>query len=238
MHAVILAAGEGSRMGSYNGDVPKAFMDLGGRTLYARQRTVLDDHVDDLTVVLGYAHGRVLDEVEAAAVVVVEDWDEFDNAESLRRALAGIDDDVLVLNGDVVVTEVVVRRLLDRHVAAPAGRNVVACIPGLQAEATAIRCDDHGLVTDYGTIRGHRHAGLGIVDRSTVDDAERFLRQHREEWYPVVYPEFETEAVAIPGDHHVEINRPGDVVAARRALPVVADAEADARAWPALPGRK
>ncbi len=228
MRAVILAAGEGSRMGVHTEDRPKAFMDLGGRTLYARQRAVLDDYVDRITVVLGYAAENVRDEVGPADTVVVEDWDDYDNAESLRRSLQVVDDDVLVLNGDVIVTEQALESLLDRYESAPAGRNAVACIRGHQEESTAIRCDDDGVVTDYGMIRGHQHAGLGVIDRSNVDDAAAFLADHREEWYPVVYPAFETEAVAIPRAHHVEINRPRDKVRAMRKLPMTTTNGVDA----------
>lgn len=209
-------------------EVPKAFMDLGGRTLYERQRAVFDDHVDDATVVLGYAAENVVDEVESADVVVVDDWDEYDNAESLRRALRRIDDDVLVLNGDVVVDESTVERLLGRFEASPDERNAVACIRGRQEGSTAIRCDDRGIVTDYGMIRGHRHAGLGVIDRAYVDPAERFLRRHREEWYPVIYPAFETEMVAIAETDHVEINRPHDKLEARRKFPRMSIGGADA----------
>jgi choline kinase len=224
---VILAAGEGSRMGSHTADVPKAFMDLGGHTLYGRQRSVIDGHVDGVTVVLGYAAERVIDTVGDVDTVVVEDWDECDNAESLRRALELVADDVLVLNGDVVVSEAALAALVDRHAAGLAGRNVGGCIPGFQEESTAIRCDDGGIVTDYGMISGHRHAGMGIVDEANVHAVERFLRSRREEWYPVLYPEFETEMVAIPAAQHVEINRPTDLLVAKQKLPLVSSDEAD-----------
>jgi len=228
MHGVILAAGEGSRMGPHTDDVPKPFMDLAGRTLYDRQRAVLDPVVEGVTVVLGYAAENVVDDVGDANVIVVENWQDCDNAESLRRALARTDDDVLVCNGDVLVTARVLDRLRERH-AEGSDRNVVGCIAGHQEGSTAIRVDDDddGLVTDYGMIRGHRHAGLGIVDRSTVDPAARFLRDHREEWYPVVYPAFETEMVTIPASQHVEINRPRDRIAAKQKLPLDSTGEAN-----------
>lgn len=228
MHAVILAAGEGSRMGFHTRDRPKAFMHLGDRTLYDRQRAVLDPYVDDVTIVLGYAAENVRDDVGAANVLVVEDWDEYDNAESLRRSLVALDDDVLVLNGDVIVTEQALSQLLATYWHTPPERNVVACITGYQEESTAIRCDDRGIVTEYGMIRGHRHAGVGVIDRAFVEPAARFLEGHRGEWYPVVYTAFETEAVAILQTHHVEINRPRDKVIAMRKLPMVATSEADA----------
>ena len=226
MHAVILAAGEGSRLGPHASDIPKAFIDLAGRTLYDRQRGCLRGHVDELTVVLGYAHENVIDEITDARTIVMDDWAAYENAESLRRGIADVDDDVLVLNGDVVVTETAISGVIDRHSASP-DRSVVACIPGYQDDSTALRCDDRGLVTQYGMITGHRHAGLGIIDRSHLDEARRYLGQHRTEWYPGLYTTVDTEMVPIPATQHIEINYPRDLFAARRKLPLEAADELD-----------
>lgn len=214
-------------MGPYTATVPKAFLDVGGRTLYDRQRAAIEGYVSDVTVVLGYEAESVIDRIGRASAVVVERWDEFENAESLRRALEHVDDDLLVLNGDVVVTDTVVGRLVDRHRQCRGRRSLVACIPGLQRGSTALRSDERGLVTDYGLIRGHRHAGLGVLDRSHLDRAAAYLSRHRDEWYPVVYPVLETELVSIPESHHVEINRPRDLVAARGKLPFATLGEQD-----------
>ncbi|MXR39896.1 NTP transferase domain-containing protein [Halobaculum sp. WSA2] len=218
MHAVILAAGEGSRMGPHTDDIPKAFMQLGDETLYEYQRDVLVDHVDEVTVVLGYAAENVIGEVTSARTVVVEDWADYENAESLRRGTAAVDDDVLVLNGDVIVAESVVERLVDRHAVSP-GRSFVAAIPGKQDGSTAIRCDDRGIVADYGMIRGHRHAGVGIVDRSHLTTVRAYLAANRHEWYPGIYTAVETEMMPISAGRHVEINSPSDKVAALDKLP-------------------
>jgi choline kinase len=226
MHAVILAAGEGSRLGSHGSEVPKAFIDLAGRTLYDRQHNCLTGHVDELTVVLGYAHENVVDDITDARTIVMEDWDDYENAESLRRGLDGIDDDVLVLNGDVVVTEATIASVIDQHSSAT-DRSVVAYIPGYQNHSTALRSDDRGLVATYGMITGHRHAGLGVIDRSHLDAARRYLYRHRHEWYPGLYTAIETEMAPIPADQHIEINYPRDLFAARRKLPLEAPDELD-----------
>ncbi len=206
-------------MGPYTDDVPKAFLNLGGRTLYDHQRAALSGYVDDVTVVLGYEADSVRDRVGDANVVVIEDWRSFENAESLRRAIRGVDDDVLVLNGDVVVTDTVVGTLVDSHDQLGPGQSVVGCIPGMQTESTALRSDEQGLVSDYGLIRGHRHAGVGIVDHEHLDAAATVLGRHRRDWYPVVYTAVETRLVTVPRSQHVEINRPQDLVAARGKLP-------------------
>ncbi|WP_313696184.1 NTP transferase domain-containing protein [Halorarum halobium] len=219
MHAVILAAGEGSRMGEHTEDVPKAFMEVGGRTLYEYQREAIDPHVEDVTVALGYRHEKVLDRVHTAQAVVVEAWDEYDNAESLYRALEGIDDDVLVLNGDVVVTPEAVASVRRRYRDLE-GESVVVHLPGIQTEHTAIRLDERSRVTDYGEITGFRHAGMGVLDREHIDAAAAHLRRNRGGWYPSMYLTVPTRGVEIPESDHVEINRPRDRRAAKGRLPL------------------
>ena len=216
---MILAAGEGSRLGRVGEDVPKAFLEIHGRTLYGRQRSAVDAHLDDVTVVLGYRYEDVLDDVGSANTVVVDDWDDYDNAESLRRALAVVDDDVLVLNGDTAITEQTVDGVVRKH-REENGRSVVGGLPSIQSEHTALRCDENGTVTDYGMIEGHRRAGLGIIDRSDVDAVAAHLRRNRQKWYPVVYPGIEAALVTISPAHHIEINRPRDRARAQRGLPL------------------
>ena len=230
MRGVILAAGSGNRMGEATDDVPKAFIDVDGRTLYERQREALSEVVDGITVALGYeaetARER-LSSVEARQgrslpvdAVVLDDWDEYDNAESLRRALVRVDDDALVLNGDVVVAPRTVARLVRRFEAVGPRYNVVGCLPGVQGDHTAIRSDNSGVVTAYGEISGHRHAGVGIVARRNQDDAHDVLARNAESWYPNLYPETPTKRVVVSPDAHLEINRPADLERARERLPL------------------
>lgn len=227
MHGVILAAGEGSRMGEHTNDRPKAFLELGDQTLYERQRRVLAPHVEEVTVVLGYEADAVRSELARNdRALVFEEWQAYENGESLRRALADIcsgrdaprddPDSVIVVNGDVVVTQHCLDRLCRRH--SKFDESVVGCLPGRQNEHTAIRCDQEGRVTDYGRLAGHRHAGLGVVDGEDVDRARQVLRKNRSEWYPVVYPELGARRVFIPREHHVEINRPSHLRNAFRQL--------------------
>ncbi|WP_227356296.1 NTP transferase domain-containing protein [Haladaptatus salinisoli] len=218
MQAVILAAGCGSRMGDATAEIPKAFLEVNDRTLYDRQREALDGRVDGITIVLGYRCENVIGDLTATEVIVLEGWEKYENAESLRRALECIDDDVLVLNGDVVVTPSVIDRLLQRHEALNGRYNVVACLPGRQTEHTAIRCDEEGTVIDYGMVPGLRHAGVGIVSRRYRTEAIEFLARNRTEWYPHVYAELPTKRHLIPPVHHLEINRPDDLASARKRL--------------------
>lgn len=207
-------------MGDHTEEVPKAFMRVAGQTLYDRQRAALDDYVDAITVVLGYAADNVVDEVTEARTVHFSEWADYENAESLRRGIAGVDDDVLVMNGDVVVTASAVGQLTGRFAETPSGRSVVGCLPGIQSEETAIHCDDRGRVIEYGLIRGYRHAGVGILDRTQLDRIREYLATHSGDWYPGLYTHVDTTVETIPPGHHIEINRPQDRLRARRKLPL------------------
>lgn len=218
MHAVILAAGEGSRLEDHSGEVPKAFVEIAGRTLYDRQRAAIDGHVDRVTVVLGYAYEQVVDRITDAETVIFEEWRDYENAESLRRAIRGIDDDVLILNGDIIVTESVVDHVVRRKQMVP-DRCVVATYPGIQEGETAIQCDDQGIVTDYGLIPGHRHTGMGIIDSEYLATVESYLAANKTEWYPGLYTHVPTEMVTISPDQHIEINYPRDMILAQNKLP-------------------
>lgn len=221
-------------MGDLTEDVPKAFLEVEGRTLYDRQRAALSAFVDGVRVVLGYEAETARERLSSietsrgysqpADTVVLNDWDEFDNAESLRRALVDTDDDALVLNGDVMVAPETVRQLVERFHEAGRGRNVVGCLPGVQNDNTAIQCDGSGEVTAYGKIAGNRHAGVGIIDSWNRDDAIGVLARNADDWYPHVYPETPTERVVVSPESHLEINLPADLERTRDRLPLV-DAE-------------
>lgn len=230
MRGVILAAGSGSRMGEATDDVPKTLIEVDGRTLYERQREALSNTVDGITVVLGYeaeTARKRLSSIEArhggsppVEVVVLDDWAEYDNAESLRCALVELDDDALVLNGDVVVAPRTVERLVRRFEELGRTSNVVGCLPGMQDDHTAIRSDVSDEVTAYGEITGHRHAGIGVVARPNRNDARAVLARNSDDWYPNVYPETPTKRIVIPPDAHLEINRPADLDRARERFPL------------------
>jgi UDP-N-acetylglucosamine diphosphorylase / glucose-1-phosphate thymidylyltransferase / UDP-N-acetylgalactosamine diphosphorylase / glucosamine-1-phosphate N-acetyltransferase / galactosamine-1-phosphate N-acetyltransferase len=211
MQGVILAAGRGRRMGDHTAEVPKAFLEIDGRTLYDRQCSLLEPYVGRTHVVLGYRHQTVLDRYDPDGPLVLEEWDRYENAASLLLALRHVDDDVLVINGDVLVDERELDRLTDQFDVLRGRFNIVGCIPGIQDLETAIRWDDTGQVTAYGLIEGHQHAGFGIVSHTHRETAIGILGERLHEWYPSVYPWTPTRPLLIPPERHIELNRPADL---------------------------
>ena len=112
--AILLAAGESSRMGT-----PKPLLPWGGTTLTEYQvRELLAAGVDDLVIVLGHAADQVRPRVLAEATIVVNEAYRQGRASSLRAGAAALSDDadpILVLNVDQPRPHDLLRPLLAAH---------------------------------------------------------------------------------------------------------------------------
>ncbi|MDQ3075153.1 MAG: phosphocholine cytidylyltransferase family protein [Pseudomonadota bacterium] len=119
MKAIILSAGQGSRLGSLTHDRPKCLIEFAGRSLLDRQLdTLAATGITEVVVVTGFRD----DQIEASlarrggALNVRTVFNPFykvaDNLGSLfvaRHELAG---DVLVWNGDTLVSDELMRRVV------------------------------------------------------------------------------------------------------------------------------
>ena len=113
MKAIILSAGQGSRLGHLTSDRPKCLIEFNGRSLLDRQLDALAANgIDEAVVVTGFRD----DQVEAALArrgdagprvrtVFNPFYQVADNLGSLFVARAEISGDVLVWNGDTLVSE-------------------------------------------------------------------------------------------------------------------------------------
>lgn len=241
MHAVILAAGRGSRLGSETADKPKLFVTVGDRTIYEHQLSALSQFCDEITVVLGHGFTDATDERLREAVAVdgdfddapetralyLPDWDEVENAASLHYALEQFaeegrtDEDILLVCGDVLFDEETLERLVDRFESdyRAEGYNAVGCIEGHQTEMTAVRYDDDGVITDYGAIEGHQEVGLFVLNSDNVEQAMEVLGRNRTNWFPVIFTETPSKRVIVSRDQRREINTPEHLNRARREAP-------------------
>ena len=121
--AIILSAGQGSRLGHLTTDRPKCLIDFNGRSLLDRQLDALAANgIDDVVVVTGFRD----DQIEAALArrgdlgprvrtVYNPFYKVADNLGSLFVARAEIEGDVLVWNGDTLVSEELMARVIANH---------------------------------------------------------------------------------------------------------------------------
>lgn len=117
--AIILSAGQGSRLGHLTNDSPKCLIDFGGRSLLDRQLdTLAASGVEEAVVVTGFRD----DKIEAALArrsggprvrtVFNPFYKVADNTGSLYMAREELAGDVLVWNGDTMVSRELMARVV------------------------------------------------------------------------------------------------------------------------------
>lgn len=119
MKAIILSAGQGSRLGHLVDDRPKCLIDFAGRTLLDRQLdTLAANGVDEAVVVTGF-HDELVEAAVAARggsprvrTVFNPFYKVADNTGSLYMAREELTGDCLVWNGDTLVSNALMRRVI------------------------------------------------------------------------------------------------------------------------------
>ena len=120
MKAVILAAGEGTRMRPLTRRCPKVMLPIGNKPLLQHViERVKDAGVDHFILVIGYQGDTIIEhfgEGERFGVKIdyVIQQERLGTAHAIGTARSLIDERFLVLNGDVMVTTAQVRTLLER----------------------------------------------------------------------------------------------------------------------------
>lgn len=118
MKAIILASGTGTRLQPETNDIPKALVDVGGATILAHELTALLKHgIDEVIITTGpfreklEAHAR---QHHGASVEFVHNpkYDSTNNIYSLWLARDLIDDDTLLLHGDLLFDETLVGKMV------------------------------------------------------------------------------------------------------------------------------
>lgn len=230
MEAIVLAAGEGSRMGERTAELPKLFLEVGGRPLYDHQLARLAPHCDRITVVLGHgfddglAPESVFDTSAVAAdtdveFMIIDEWVTTENSYTAHAALERIDDDedVLLVCGDVVFTQSAIDdvvRTYERDLR-DEGFSGVGVVEGVQDEMTAVRWDDTGVITDYGAIEGHQEIGLFVLNAAHREQAMETLDGEENDWFPIIFENVSSKPIRVDERERHEINTPAHLQTAR-----------------------
>ena len=125
MHAIILAAGRGSRLAEHNPDgLPKCLLEVGGRSLLARHCDLLFQlGITRLDLVLGYEADRIIEHVGTLASRPEVSFHfnpryELGSVLSLLSARETLESDqpVLVMDADVLYHPDILRRLIETSI--------------------------------------------------------------------------------------------------------------------------
>lgn len=116
MRVVILAAGRGSRLG--RSDVPKPLTPLdNGLTILGSQLAHLREVIslDQVKLVVGYQKEKFAEIYPDLTFVENPHFADENTSKSLLRALKGVDDDVLWMNGDVVFHPLILQKVMEKQ---------------------------------------------------------------------------------------------------------------------------
>jgi L-glutamine-phosphate cytidylyltransferase len=112
--AVILAAGNGKRMGRLTADRPKAMLEVGGRSLITRSLDALASvGIDNVTIVVGYAQQRMRDHLKDRVRFIENPRYQATNSlYSLWLAREVLADGAVIMNSDILLSSDLLRRLV------------------------------------------------------------------------------------------------------------------------------
>ena len=122
MKAIILSAGQGSRLGHLVDQRPKCLIEFNGRTLLDRQLDTLEAHgVHEAVVVTGFHDDRIEEALAqrsggpAVRTIFNPFYKVADNTGSLYMAREELSGECLVWNGDTLVSNALMRRVVENR---------------------------------------------------------------------------------------------------------------------------
>ncbi len=114
MQVFIFAAGKGSRIAKYSKKRPKPLLEINGESLLLRQVRLLRSlGLKDITVVVGYKHELILDELKGYDIKYIYNpfYEVVNLIGSFWLTLEHLKDDFMHIHGDVICDKEVIERL-------------------------------------------------------------------------------------------------------------------------------
>lgn len=118
MKAIILAAGQGSRLAPLTLDKPKCLVEFGGKPLLEWQIDALSKSgINQIEIVLGYKANRVIEKYASffSKIHINHDFQTSNMLSSLFIALKDMNDDVVISYSDIIYSQTWIKKLLDTN---------------------------------------------------------------------------------------------------------------------------
>lgn len=111
MKAIILAAGQGTRLKKYTENLPKGMLEFGGKTIIERQiETYRKCGIEDIIVVKGFAADKI--NYKDIKYYTNTDYENTNMVESLLAAKEEFDSDIIVSYSDILFEEKMLKTMI------------------------------------------------------------------------------------------------------------------------------
>lgn len=190
-HAVIAAAGLGSRLGH---GLPKCMLELGGRTLLSRLIDTLEQRMDSIHVVVGYREELVINlcaKLHRNVVIVRNpNFRTTNTVQSMAMGAKGLQGKTMFLDGDLIIDPTSLNEFIDKA----AIQSVLAAIAPSRSEnpvnvelAGHPRPDGEMKITAFTRGQGHGYEWANVVvgPSGMLDGATGYVFQKLEELIPL-----------------------------------------------------
>lgn len=112
MKAIILAAGQGTRLNKYTANLPKGMLAFAGKTIIERQiETYRKNGIHDIIIVRGYAAEKI--KYRDIKYCTNNEYGSTNMVESLLTAQTEFDDDIIVSYSDILFSDDMLRGMME-----------------------------------------------------------------------------------------------------------------------------
>jgi glucose-1-phosphate thymidylyltransferase len=192
MKAVVLAAGEGSRLKPFTATRPKVMIPVGNKPILEYVVNALQESgIIDIVMVVGYKREKIMDHFGdghkwGVNITYVEQFQQLGTAHALRQASHLIKDHFLVINGDTVIDASAIKEIM-RHQASDAVMMTVTV----------------DKVQKYGVVQTHNNLVKSIDEKPKYKEAGNTVNAGLYCFSPRIFDFLEYMDISERGDYEI-----------------------------------
>ena len=164
MKAIILAAGEGSRMGKLTQNIPKPLVKVNGKSIVERQLSILrQNEILDVIIITG-PHNEKFN-FEKIRYIPDKNFRVHDQLDSLMSAKKEIDGDIIILFADIIFEDIILAKILE-------SKSDISIAVDMDLERTHISRTDNSF-DEADKVRFER-GSVSRIFRTTTEEDKKF----------------------------------------------------------------
>ena len=192
MKAVILAAGEGSRLKPFTVTRPKVMIPVGNKPILEYVVNALQESgIIDIIMVVGYKREKIMDYFGdghkwGVNIVYVEQFQQLGTAHALRQVSHMINDRFLVINGDTVIDSSAIKEIIK------VGSGDAAILTVTVAKAH-----------QYGVVKTQNHLVKAILEKPKGEEVSNVVNAGVYSFSPIIFNFLEAMEISERGEYEI-----------------------------------